>query len=94
MSWARVVCEGTGPGYCEQLRHYRGFAISLTTKALPALLTPEDLPGAFNDPEALVGWVNLTSSPRPQRRPAIRLPWPRIPHSTESTSPDIDQTTQ
>ena len=78
------------PHVCEQLRRYRGFAISLTTKALPALLTPEDLPGAFNDPEALVGWVNLTMPPRP-RRPAIRLPWPRTPHSAETSGLEVDQ---
>ena len=82
------------PHVCEQLRRYRGLAISLTTKALPALLAPEDLPGAFNDPEAIVGWVNLASPPQPRRRPAIRLPWPRNPHSAETPSPDIDQTTQ
>ena len=77
------------PHVREQLRHYRGFAISLTTKALPALLAPEDLPGAFNDPEALVGWVNLTLPPRPRWQPAIRLPWPRTPHSAETSSPEI-----
>ncbi len=77
------------PHVREQLRRYRGFAISLTTKALPALLAPEDLPGAFNDPEALVGWVNLTLPPGPRRRPAIRLPWPRTPHSAETSSPKI-----
>jgi hypothetical protein len=78
------------PHVCEQLRRYRGFAISLTTKALPTLLTPEDLPGAFNDPEALVGWVDLTRPRRP-RRPAIRLPWPRTPHSAETPGLEVDQ---
>lgn len=82
------------PHVCEQLLRYRGFAISLTTKALPTLLAPEDLLGAFNDPEAIVGWVNLASPPQPRRWPAIRLPWPRTPHSAETSSPDIDQTTQ
>jgi hypothetical protein len=38
------------PHVREQLRHYRGFAILLTTKALPGRLAPEDLPAAFNDP--------------------------------------------
>ena len=57
------------PHVCEQLRRYHGFAISLTTKALPTLLTPEDLPGAFNDPEAVIGWVDLIPPPRPRRRP-------------------------
>lgn len=74
------------PHVCEQLRHYRGFALSLTTKALPALLAPEDLPGAFGDPEAVVGWVDLTPAPRPQRRPAIRLPWPRTPHPADCST--------
>jgi hypothetical protein len=78
------------PHVCEQLRRYRGFAISLTTKALPTLLTPEDLPGAFNDPEALVGWVDLTRPRRP-RRPAIRLPWPRTSHSAETPGLEVDQ---
>jgi hypothetical protein len=78
------------PHVREQLLHYRGFAISLTTKALPALLTPEGLTGAFNDPEALVGWVDLTPPPRPRRRPAIRLPWPRTPHSAETSGLHVD----
>lgn len=51
------------PLVCDQLRRYRGFAISLTTKALPALLLPEDLPGAFADPEAVTGWVSLAKRP-------------------------------
>jgi hypothetical protein len=50
------------PHVREQLHRYRGFAISLTTKALPTLLIPEDLPGAFNDPEAVIGWVDLTAA--------------------------------
>jgi hypothetical protein len=79
------------PHVREQLRHYHGFALSLTTKALPTLLTPEDLPGAFNDPEALVGWVDLTRPPQPRRRPAIRLPWPRTPHSAETSEIAVDQ---
>ena len=81
------------PHVCEQLRRYRGFVISLTTKALPTLLTPEDLPGAFNDPEAIVGWVELTRPLRP-RRPAIRLPWPRPPHSAETPGLEVDQATE
>jgi len=82
------------PHVCEQLRRYRGFAISLTTKALPTLLIPEDLPGAFNDPEAVVGWVDLAPPPRPRRRPAIRLPWPRTPHSAETSTLESDQRTE
>jgi hypothetical protein len=80
------------PHVREQLRRYHGFAISLTTKTLPTLLIPEDLPGAFNDPEAIVGWVDLTRAPRP-RRPAIRLPWPRTPHSAETPGLEVDQAT-
>ena len=49
-------------------RRYKGLAISLTTKALPALLLPEDLPGAFADPEALTGWVCLDHPARRGRR--------------------------
>ena len=82
------------PHVCEQLRRYRGFAISLTTKTLPTLLIPEDLPGAFNDPEAVIGWVDLIPPPRPRRRPAIRLPWPRTPHSTETSGLEADQATE
>lgn len=60
---------------CEQLRRHRGFAISLTTKALPTLLALDDLPGAFTDPEAVVGWVDLARPPRPRRgRTTARLP--------------------
>lgn len=77
------------PHVCKQLHRHRGFAISLTTKTLPTLLIPGDLPGAFADPEAVVGWVDLAMPPRPRRRPALRLPWLRIPqqpaaiHATE-----------
>jgi hypothetical protein len=81
------------PHVREQLRRYHGFAISLTTKTLPTLLSPEDLPGAFNDPEAIVGWVDLTRAPRP-RRPAIRLPWPRTPHPAETPGLEVDQATE
>jgi hypothetical protein len=79
------------PHVREQLRHYHGFAISLTTKALPALLAPDDLPGAFNDPEALVGWIDMTPPTTPRRRPAIRLPWPRTVHSAETSGLEADQ---
>ena len=80
------------PHVCEQLQRYRGFAISLTTKALPTLLIPEDLPGAFNDPEAVIGWVDLIPPQQPRRRrPAIRLPWPRTPHSAETSGLKADQ---
>jgi hypothetical protein len=83
------------PHVREQLRHYDGFALSLTTKALPTLLTPEDLPGAFNDPEALVGWVDLAGpTPQPRRRPAFRLPWPRTPYATETSEIGVDQTAE
>ena len=82
---------GPPPHVCEQLRRYRGFAISLTTKTLPTLLIPEDLPGAFNDPEAVIGWVDLIPPPRPRRRPAIRLPWPRTPDSAEASGLEADQ---
>jgi hypothetical protein len=79
------------PHVREQLRHYRGLALSLTTKAPPTLLTPEDLPGAFNDPEALVSWVDLTRPPPPRRRSGIRLPWPRTPHSAETSEIEVDR---
>jgi len=79
------------PHVCEQLRRYRGFAISLTTKTLPTLLIPEDLPGAFNDSEAVIGWVDLIPPPRPRRRPAIRLPWPRTPHSAKASGLEPNQ---
>ncbi len=52
------------PHVCEQLRRHRGFAIALTTKVLPTLLLPEDLPAAFADPEAITSWVNLDRSSR------------------------------
>ena len=80
------------PHVCEQLRRYRGFAISLTTKTLPTLLIPEDLPDAFNDPEAVIGWVDLIPPAGRRRRPAIRLPWPRTPHSAETSGLEADQT--
>jgi len=52
---------------CEQLRRHRGFAIALTTKVLPALLLPEDLPAAFADLEAVTGWITLDKPPRRRR---------------------------
>ncbi len=66
------------PHICKQLHRHRGFAISLTTKVLPALLLPEDLPAAFADPEAVTGWVNLAELPRPRRWPTLHLPRTRI----------------
>jgi hypothetical protein len=79
------------PHVCEQLRRRRGFAISVTTKALPTLLTPEDLPSAFTAPEAVVGWVDLAKPPRPRRRSALRLPWPRTPAPAETSHPAAAQ---
>ena len=43
----------------DQVRRLNGIAVSVVTKALPVLLLPEDLPSAFTDDEALVGWVQL-----------------------------------
>lgn len=43
----------------EQVRRLRGLAISLVTKALPTRLGVEDLPSAFTDPEALIGWARF-----------------------------------
>jgi hypothetical protein len=56
---------------CSQLRRYRGFAVTVTTRALPSLLLPEDLPAAIADSDALTGWVELcphapVTSPSPQ----------------------------
>jgi hypothetical protein len=55
---------------CEQIGRYAGFAVAVTTKALPALLAPEELPGAFSDPEALTGWVQLARPPCARRQRA------------------------
>jgi hypothetical protein len=49
------------------------------TKALPALLVPDDLPGAFADPEVVTGFAILAKPPRPRRLPGLHLPWPRTP---------------
>jgi hypothetical protein len=56
------------PHVAEQLRRCHGFAISLTTKVLPALLVPDDLPAAFADPEAITGWAELDPPPHQRRR--------------------------
>jgi hypothetical protein len=56
------------PHVIEQLCRCRGFAISLTTKVLPALLVPDDLPAAFADPGAITGWAELDRPPRKRRR--------------------------
>ncbi|WP_329260760.1 hypothetical protein OG417_25010 [Actinoallomurus sp. NBC_01490] len=42
-----------------QIRRLEGIAVSLVTKALPTLLGHEDLPSAFGDEDALIGWVPL-----------------------------------
>jgi hypothetical protein len=47
------------PRVVQQVRRCHGFAIALTTKILPALVVPDDLPGVFADPEALTGWIDL-----------------------------------
>ncbi len=60
------------PHVCDQLRRHHGFAISVTTKLLPALVVPDDLPAAFADPEALTGWVDLSTTPQPRKWPTLR----------------------
>jgi hypothetical protein len=52
----------------EQVSHYQGFLIAVTTTVLPTLLAPGDLPAAVAGPAALTGWVDLASAPR--RRPS------------------------
>jgi hypothetical protein len=69
------------PHVRDLLRRRRGLAISVTTKALPTLLIPADLPGAFGDPEAVTGFTIIAKPPRHRRRPALHLPWPRTPSS-------------
>jgi hypothetical protein len=64
---------------CDLLRRKRGLVISVITKALPALLVPDDLPGAFADPEVVTGFAILAKPPRPRRLPGLHLPWPRTP---------------
>jgi hypothetical protein len=39
----------------EQIQRQEALAISMTTKVLPRLLGPEDLPAAFIDPDASAG---------------------------------------
>jgi hypothetical protein len=51
----------------------------VTTKMLPTLLIPDDLPVAFTDPEAATGLTIIESPSHPRRRPALHLPWPRTP---------------
>ena len=65
------------PHVRDLLRRRRGLAISVTTKALPTLLIPDDLPGAFGAPEAVSGFTIIALPPRTRRRPALHLPWPR-----------------
>jgi hypothetical protein len=55
----------------EQIHRREALAVSVTTKVLPGLLSPEDLPAAFIDPEALVGWVRLTRPRRLGRIPGL-----------------------
>lgn len=46
----------------DQARRLGGVAVSLVTKALPTLIQPDDLPAAFTDDEALVGWIPLATA--------------------------------
>jgi len=55
----------------EQIHRREALAVSVTTKVLSGLLSPEDLPAAFIDPEALVGWVRLTRPRRLGRIPGL-----------------------
>ena len=66
------------PHVRDLLRRRRGLAILVTTKALPSLLIPDDLPGAFGDPEAVTGFTIIAKP----RRPALHLPWPRTSQQT------------
>jgi hypothetical protein len=43
----------------DQVRRLKGIAVSFVTKCLPTLLAPDDLPAAFSDDEARIGWVGL-----------------------------------
>ena len=60
------------PHVCDQLRRHHRFAISVTTKMLPTLVLPDDLPAAFTDPEALTGWVELATTTQPRKWAALR----------------------
>jgi hypothetical protein len=44
----------------DQVRRLDGIAVSVVTKVVPSLLGSQELPAAFCDEEALVGWVPLT----------------------------------
>ena len=48
------------PHVCEQLQRYRGFAISLTAKALPALLALRTSPAPSMTLKPSSAWVTLT----------------------------------
>ena len=41
----------------DQVRRMEGIAVSIITKVVPSILTPEELPTAFHDEEAVTGWI-------------------------------------
>ena len=43
----------------DQVRRKRGIAVSIVTKVVPSVLSPEELPAAFRDEEAVTGWIPL-----------------------------------
>ena len=43
----------------DQVRRMEGIAVSIITKVVPSILTPEELPTAFHDEEAVTGWIPL-----------------------------------
>jgi hypothetical protein len=48
------------PGHVlDQVRRKKGLAVSIVTKVIPSFLTPEELPAAFRDEEAVTGWISL-----------------------------------
>ena len=43
----------------DQVRRMKGIAVSIVTKVIPSFLSPEELPAAFHDEEAVTGWIPL-----------------------------------
>jgi hypothetical protein len=43
----------------DQVRRMKGLVVSIVTKVIPSFLSPEELPAAIRDEEAVIGWVPL-----------------------------------
>ena len=46
----------------DQVRRMKGLVVSIVTKVCPSFLSPEELPAAIRDEEAVIGWIPLVEA--------------------------------